>query len=88
MLPLCVLVAADCRIQTRIGRSCRINFCCTEQWPKATIYSEGPNAFVDLLLAYLVLKHGQKAEQSLAPDFKVNAVLLTMKFVVLSNFST
>jgi hypothetical protein len=46
------------------------------------------DAFVDLLLACLVLKHVQKAEPSLAADFKVNAVLLTMKFVVLSNFST
>jgi hypothetical protein len=42
----------------------------------------------DLLLDCLVLKHAQKAKPSLALNFEVNVVLLTMKFIVLSNFST
>jgi hypothetical protein len=50
---------------------------------KATIYIEGPQAGVDLLLDCLVVKHAQKAPPSPPPDFEVSAVLLTMKFVVL-----
>ena len=53
---------------------------------KATIYIEGPPAGVDLLLDSLVVKHAQKAPPSPAPDFEVNAILLTLKFV--PNFST
>uniref|UniRef100_A0ACD5WC07 Uncharacterized protein n=1 Tax=Avena sativa TaxID=4498 RepID=A0ACD5WC07_AVESA len=37
---------------------------------KATIYIEGPQAGVDLLLDCLVVKHAQKAEPSPAPDFE------------------
>ncbi|VAH95822.1 unnamed protein product [Triticum turgidum subsp. durum] len=49
---------------------------------KATIYIEGPKAGVDLLLDCLVVKHAQKAPPCSPPDFQVNAILVTLKFVI------
>lgn len=47
---------------------------------KATIYIEGPQAGVDLLLNCLVVKHAQKAPPSPEPDFEVILLLPVRKF--------